>query len=74
MAIRTKEQDLLSEYLNELGMPLLNRLCILADLEEQEATLEMLQYIAKTEESDLVQLSKTASEISRKYNRDMADI
>ena len=71
MKIRTEEQDLLSEYLNELNMPLLDRLCVLADLEEQEATIEMLQYIAETKESNLTQLSKTASKISRKYNQDI---
>lgn len=70
MGIRTPEQDLLSEYLNALGMPLLNRLCVMADLEEQEATMEMLQYIATTEETDLAKISATASKISRKYNRD----
>ena len=65
MKIRTEEQDLLSEYLNELNMPLLDRLCVLEDLEEQEATIEMLQYISETKENDLMQLSKTASKISR---------
>ena len=67
MQTLTPEQDLLSDYLIALKMPLISRLCVMADLEEPEATMEMLRYIADTEETDLNTLSKIASEISSKY-------
>ena len=74
MAIRTPEQDLLSDYLIALRIPLINRLGIMLDLEDQDATMEMLCYIAETEETDLAKLSKKACEIGRKYQRDWEDI
>jgi hypothetical protein len=70
MRVLTPEQELLLEYLTALKTPLISSLSILASLQDQEATLEMLQYIAKTEETDLAQLLKVASRISKKYNQD----
>lgn len=70
MKVLTDEQELLNDYLAALGMPLLKRICVSMDLWEEEATMEMLRYIAETEETDLDQLSKTAARIGRKYNQD----
>ena len=67
MVIMTPNQELLTDYLIALKMPLADRMYIVAILWEEEATLEMLQYIAKTKESDLVKLSSIALEISKKY-------
>ena len=67
MIIMTPNQELLTDYLIALKMPLADRMYIVAILWEEEATLEMLQYIAKTKESDLVKLSSIALEISKKY-------
>ena len=65
----TPEQNLLSDYLAAIGMPLLKRLITMIDLWEPEATMEMLRYIAETEEKNLAQLSKVACKISRKYRQ-----
>ena len=71
MRVLTQDQQLLARYLAELRMPRIQRLLIVAELWEPQATLEMLQYIADTEERDLAKLLLTASKISRKYNSDM---
>lgn len=71
MRVLTPDQQLLARYLTELRMPLIERLLIVSELQEPEATLEMLRYIAETEERDPARLSATASKISQKYNRDM---
>ena len=71
MRVLTPDQQLLARYLTELRIPLVDRLLIVAELQEPEATLEMLQHIAKTEERDPAKLSSIASKISQKYNRDM---
>lgn len=67
MEVLTPNQDLLTDYLAALGMSVTQRLIILMDLWEPEATLEMLQHIAETEEKDPTQLLKVASRISKKY-------
>lgn len=67
MEVFTPNQKLLIRYLKILGMPPADGMYIVAILWEEEATLEMLQYIAKTKESDLVKLSSIALEISKKY-------
>lgn len=70
MRVLLPNQELLSEYLAALGMPLIERMIIVIELWEEEATMEMLRYIAETEETDWKKLSKISAEISRKYNRD----
>ncbi len=67
MEVYTYEQELLAEYLIALGTPLTRGLCIIALLWEEEATMEMLEYIAKTEETDHGKLYSVAQEISKKY-------
>ena len=70
MRILSPNQELLSEYLTALGIPLIERMLIVIELWEEEATMEMLRYIAETEETDWKKLSKISAKISRKYNRD----
>ena len=68
MEVLTKGQKLLIEYLTFLGIPRVKGMYIVGILWEEEATKEMLEYIAKTRESDLEKLSSIACEISEKYN------
>ena len=66
--ILTPRQKLLNEYLEATGMNPLDRLLTVEMLLwEEEATEEMLKYIAKTRESDPAKLYSTALEISKKY-------
>lgn len=66
--ILTPRQKLLNEYLEATGMNPLDRLLTVEMLLwEEEATEEMLKYIAKTRESDSAKLYSTALEISKKY-------
>ena len=67
MKVLTPDQELLTEYLAAIGMPLVSRLLVIADLWEPEATMEMLQYIAETSEQDIEKLQSVACEISRKW-------
>ena len=53
MKVLTPEQELLTEYLTALGMPVVSRLLVIVDLWEPEATMEMLRYIADTEEQNI---------------------
>ena len=73
MKVLTYEQELLDDYFISLKMPLLRRAYTIGILQEPEATMEMIRYIAETEETDLEQLSKTAAKIGRKYNWDTDD-
>lgn len=69
MSVLTPEQELLSEYLAAVGMPLVSRLLVIADLWEPEATMEMLRYIADTEEQNIEKLESVACKISRKWKK-----
>ena len=50
MRVLTPDQELLARYLTEQGVSRIDRLLIVAELYEPEATLEMLTYIAETME------------------------
>ena len=50
-------------------MPLVSRLLVITDLWEPEATMEMLRYIADTEEQNIEKLQSVACEISRKWKK-----
>ena len=67
MRVLTPDQELLARYLTEQGVSRIDRLLIVAELYEPEATVEMLTYIAETMEKDPVRLSETAAKIARKY-------
>ena len=69
MKVLTPDQELLTEYLCAIGMPLVQRLCVICELWEPEATMEMLQYIAETEERDINKLNAVSNKIARKWNR-----
>ena len=66
MKVLTPDQQLLARYLAELRMPRIQRLLIITELWEPEATFEMLKYIADTKESNLDTLSRVSAEIARK--------
>lgn len=70
MRVLSPNQELLAKYLAVLGMPLIERLLTAIELWEEEATMEMLRYIAETGETDWKKLLKISAEISRKYDRD----
>ena len=67
MEVLTHNQELLTDYLIALGTPLTRRMYIVGILWEEEATMEMLKYIAKTKETDHGKLYSVAQEISKKY-------
>jgi hypothetical protein len=71
MRVLTEDQQLLTDYLTASGMPLIERMLVVTELWEPEATQEMFQRIAETGERKPAQLSKIASEISHKYKRNM---
>lgn len=67
MGVFTEAQRLLTQYLASLEMEKSTILYIVFALWDEEATLEMLQYIAETRETDPAKLFSTASTISKKY-------
>jgi hypothetical protein len=69
MKVLSPEQELLAEYLTAIRMPLVSRLLVICELWEPEATMEMLQYIANTEEQDVEKLCSVATEIGRKWKQ-----
>ena len=69
MKVLTPEQELLAEYLAAVGMPVISRILVIDDLWEPEATMEMLKYIAETEEENIEKLKSVACEISRKWRK-----
>lgn len=70
MKVLTPDQLLLVRYLSEIGMSLPERILVVIDLWEPEATDEMLRFIGETLENDPAKLSKKACEIERKYRRE----
>ena len=69
MEIFTKEQKLLKAYLETTDMVLASRAYMLGILWEEDATIEMLEYIARTLEDNPAKLNAVAEEISKKYPR-----
>lgn len=63
----TPNQELLTDYLIQKGATLLDRLIIIAELWDEDATIEMLKYIQKTREQSPAKLYETALKISKKY-------
>ena len=74
MEVLTHNQKLLTKYLAALGMTLARRTYILGILWEEEATVEMLQYIAETRETDQATLLSIACEISKKYKSETSEM
>lgn len=69
MGVLNSDQELLAKYLTAIRMPLVSRLLVICELWEPEATMEMLQYIAETEEQDVEKLCSVAAEIGRKWKQ-----
>ena len=67
--ILTEAQKVLIDYLCSLKMPRAEGMCIIMMLWEEEATMEMLGYIAETKETDQAKLYSIASEISQKHRK-----
>lgn len=70
MGILTPDQDLLGDYLFAAGCSLARWMYIMGILWDHEATVEMLQYIADTGETDREKLYSVACEIAQKYKRE----
>lgn len=70
MGVLTEAQQLLTRYLASLKMEKSTILYIVGVLWDEEATLEMLQYILETRETDPAKLFSTASKISKKYEKE----
>ncbi|MBR7164705.1 MAG: hypothetical protein IKD18_00355, partial [Clostridia bacterium] len=66
----TEAQRDLIRYLSYRGMPTTKGMSLVISLWDEQATLEMLKYIAETWEEDPQKLYETALKISRKYNVD----
>ena len=62
-----EHQELLSKYLWVVNTPPVTGLLIIGELWEEEATIEMLEYIAETREDDPDKLYEKAMEIAKKY-------
>ena len=70
MKVMTPNQELLTEYLVAVKMPLVERMLIIGMLWEEGATMEMLKYIVETRETDLAKLYSIACEISERYKNE----
>ena len=70
MKVMTPNQELLTEYLVAVKMPLVERMLIIGMLWEEGATMEMLKYIVETQETDLAKLYSIACEISERYKNE----
>lgn len=73
MKLFTPHQELLRDYLWAVNTPPVTGLLIVGKLWEEEATIEMLEYIAKTREDDPEKLYEKAMEIAEKYPWDDAE-
>ena len=74
MEVLTHNQKLLTKYLSALKMPRARGMYIVGMLWEEEATLEMLQYIAETRETDQATLLSIACEIAKKYKSETSEM
>ena len=65
--ILTDDQILLRDYFREYNIPKLLILLIIIMLWDEEATLDMIKYLAETSETDPDKLYSVACEIEEKY-------
>ena len=70
MGIFTQAQKLLIDYLISLKISRASGLYIVGILWEEAATMEMLEYIAETRETDPAKLYSIACEISERYKNE----
>ena len=73
MEVLTHDQKLLTKYLKSTGMSAARGMYIVGILWDEEATVEMLEYIAKTKETNQETLFMVACEISKKYENKTSD-
>ena len=67
MSVLSYEQDLLSDFLVAIGMPLARRMYVIGILWDEEATFEMMEYIVKNKEVDQNKIYDIACEIAARY-------
>jgi len=65
--ILTDDQILLRDYFREYNIPNVLGILIIIMLWDEEATLDMIKYLAETRETDPHKLYSVACEIEEKY-------
>lgn len=68
----SENQALLTRYLTEVGCSKIAVLLMAVELQDEEATLEMLEFCASNPSATQAQLLKASSEISSKFKRQRA--
>lgn len=68
----TENQAMLTRYLAAVGCEKLAVLVMATELQDEEATLEMLEFCASNPSATQAQLLKASSEISSKFKRQRA--
>lgn len=70
--VLTENQMLLTEYLAAIGCEDLAVIVMVLELQDEEATLEMLEFCASNPNATQAQLLKASSEISSRIKRQRA--
>lgn len=70
--VLTENQMLLTEYLAAIGCEDLAVIVMVLELQDEEATLEMLEFCASNPNTTQAQLLKASSEISSRIKRQRA--
>lgn len=65
----SENQALLTRYLTEVGCSKIAVLLMAVELQDEKATLEMLEFCASNPSATQAQLLKASSEISSKFKR-----
>ena len=63
----TRGQEQLAVYFKAIGLTLAESLSLIANLWDERATVEMLEYLLETQDTDCDRVIKTALTISAKY-------
>ena len=70
--VLTENQTMLTRYLAAVGCEDLAVIVMVLELQDEEATLEMLEFCASNPNATQAQLLKASSEISSKFKRQRA--
>lgn len=70
--VLTENQTMLTRYLAAVGCEDLAVVVMVLELQDEEATLEMLEFCASNPNATQAQLLKASSEISSKFKRQRA--
>lgn len=65
--VLTRGQELLAEYLSEIGMTLVETIYTVMLVWEEEATVEMLKYLLETHNTNIDEIIDIAKKLSIKY-------